>query len=57
MHVDGEMGNLSLEIRESKGNLRLAKHFETVQGFSNHRINYTEHVPSVRLLITVDIIN
>lgn len=50
-------GNLALDVRESEGTLWFAKHFETAQGFSNHRINYTERVPSVRLLITADIIN
>ena len=49
--------NLTLDIRGSEGTLPFAKHFETAQGFSNRCINYTEHVPSVRLLITMDILN
>ena len=55
--MDGEKGNLALDVRESEGTLRFAKHFETAQGFSNHRINYTECVSSVRLLKTMDIIS
>lgn len=52
----GRRGISHFMLEKARG-LWFAKHFETAQGFSNHHINYTERVPSVRLLITVDIIN